>query len=733
MVTLALARHKPKVRVAINTAEVAVTVVRQGGRVDCELYGDEVNLTKRVESAAEADSVYLTDRTFAAVKGRADTIDCGPLKLAGFSKPVGVYRLQAVRDESLQSVGARSPFVGRVAELAALDAVMERAHGGVGSTFFILGEPGVGKTRLLEEWRPRALGAGALWLQGHSPPLSEHLSYWPILEALRALLAMGREGEPPESWHRLFAALSRACPAAAEEDVAACLALLLNVPLPSDIAARLPSAGSEAMNQQMLRAFWRVFAGLASMRPTILVIDDLQWADASSLEVLKHISPISRKAPLVIVGLARPDAEGLRRGRELQADQLQLHIDLTLTPLGQTEGEFLLDALMPLNTTALRLKDLILSKADGNPFFIEEIARALKQTDVLTRDAATGLWLSRVPVDQVRIPDSIKGVILARIDRLDDSLRETLRAASVIGRAFLYRVLREISERGFGLERELDELHSRELIDPSRQSPELEYMFKHAVVQETVYASVFEERRRQIHLRIGECLEALFRDDLEPHFGVLAFHFVRAEQWDKAQTYLFKAADQAQRLAADAEALVCLEQALLMLDNHGVGALGTLERARVERKLGQIRYRQGDTAGSITHLHRGLRLLGGYRFRPPIGGVAAIVGEAIWHLALRLGHRLLPKPGTVNITDEDLERLLIYEQLGWCHWHGDQKELLRLLLRSLNFAERKGDLYSLATGCAALAYIFNEAGACPSRAPLSAASLLVMRQTRGAP
>ena len=208
------------------------------------------------------------------------------------------------------------------------------------------------------------------------------------------------------------------------------------------------------------------------------------------------------------------------------------------------------------------VREVIVHRAEGNPFFLEEIMRSLIDGGAVVRDTRTGHWKATSHIETVTIPDTIQGVIMARVDRLDEELKQVLRSASVIGRAFLYRILKGINEAVHKLDEHLDQLEGMELIRQKQKIPELEYIFKHALVQESTYESILLQKRRELHARVAQVIEALFPERLEEFYTMLAHHYVKGEVWDKAQEYLFKAGDQAGRIAADSEALEYYKNAI---------------------------------------------------------------------------------------------------------------------------------------------------------------------------
>ena len=247
----------------------------------------------------------------------------------------------------------------------------------------------------------------------------------------------------------------------------------------------------------------------------------------------------------------------------------------------------------------------LLERAEGNPFFLEEIVR----------------WRAAEGADALAVPETVEGVILARIDRLEEDVREVLKVASVVGRSFLRRVLEAIVAAGIELDEELGELLRIELIRERQRLPELEYLFTHALVQEATYGSILRQRRLELHRRVGECIERLFADRLDEFYGLLAHHYGQAEDWPKAHEYLLKAADEAGRIAADAEALGYYRRALETHAQVFGDRWEPVERAALERRMGEALFRLGRHEDAREHLYRALDLLGA-SYRNPSGGWA---------------------------------------------------------------------------------------------------------------
>jgi tetratricopeptide (TPR) repeat protein len=325
-------------------------------------------------------------------------------------------------------------------------------------------------------------------------------------------------------------------------------------------------------------------------------------------------------------------------------------------------------------------------------------------------DARTAQWRVRPDFEEVAVPDTVQGVIMARIDRLEEGLKEVLKTASVIGRSFLYRVIQAITEAGADVDRRLGELVRVELLLEGRRVPEIEYLFRHPLVQEVTYDSMLSDRRRTLHRLVGECVESLFPERREEFYGLLAYHFSRAEVWEKAHAYLVKAGDQAGRLAGDAEALVHYKQAVAAYERI-FGARGDpLERAGLERRIGEALFRRGEHDEAMERFQRALESLGGLCIPESRLGVGLAIGRAALTQAW---HRMRPIRPAERATDPhqllvSKERVRIYRMFGWIDYFRDSQRLALDALLSLNVAEEADLAEGMAFGLSGMGILFDQ-------------------------
>jgi class 3 adenylate cyclase/tetratricopeptide (TPR) repeat protein len=703
------------VRMGLNTGPVVVGKIGDNLRMDYTAVGDTTNLAARLEHLARPGDIYLSEQTYELVRSVAECRLLGARSIKGKAEPVVVYEVVAARTVPQPAPGkARgigTTMVGRAADTATLVAAVERLERGEGSVVSVIGEAGLGKSRLLTEVRRRVGGVNVRWLEGRGLSFGQTLSYWPFLEILRQAGDITEQHDPAESWARLQALITGLFPDTAGE-IAPYLASLLGVPLPADLAARVQHLDAQAMGRQVLLASRRFFERLATRQPLVLVFEDLHWFDQSSMELIEHLLPLVEKVPLLLCSASRPEAgTPAARLREVARQKhATRYTEIVLAPLSAGDSEALLAGLLGTPDVPPHLHQLVLTKAEGNPLFVEEVVRSLAALGVLAKDETRDAWRIRRAVADVRIPDTIQGVIMARIDRLDDDVKQLLKLAAVVGRSFLYRVLGVLADADRELDRHLAELQDRELIRERRRLPELEYIFNHALVQEATYASILIERRRQIHRSVAECVEELLASRLEEFYGVLAHHYAEAEVWEKAQAYLVKAGDQAGRVAADAEALKHYRRAVEAYGRAFGDRWDPVQRAALERKIGEALFRRGEHQQALEYLIRALGYLGvtypASRSTVRLG----ILRQALTQCGHRLGPTRLLRRRTTGTDLAAEEQLHIYTTMAWIDYFGDQERLVYDCLALLNVSETGQVAVGVAGGSSAVGLILDLVG-----------------------
>lgn len=559
-------------RVGIGSGPVVVGMVGAGSRVEYGAFGDTVNVVARLQAAAGPGQVLVLDATHRLVSARFAWSEPHRLELKGKSEPVTAFEARSAAQDGVdqRGTGPGGRLIGRDAEMAALLEVASGLEAGSGGIAIVSGEPGIGKSRLVSELRDRTEGQGgvpARWIVGRCLSYGEALPYGPFRDLLRDWL--GLASDEPELRTRI--ALRRQVETLYGEaalDVYPYLAALLELELEPEARARLVEQAPEARQYRTWEVVVELLSQLAVSAPLVVVLEDLHWADPTSLGLLERVLAVAQDAAVLLVLTHRAERDHPSwRLRELAArDYAHRTIVLDLPALpGEAERE-LLSALIGGATLPARVNDRILSAAEGNPFFLEELVRSMVDAGALV--AEDGGWRFDHDV-QVEVPPTVGQVINARLDRLGSETLRVVRAAAVLGRRFDRPLLEGVADGAAGIADALRELQRLDLVREARRWPRPEYQFKHVLIQEAAYAGLVESHRRELHQRAARWLEERFPSDPGEVAGLLARHWQAARDDDRAATYLVMAADRARAEHALDEAIGQYRALLPILERRG--------------------------------------------------------------------------------------------------------------------------------------------------------------------
>jgi ABC-type oligopeptide transport system substrate-binding subunit/class 3 adenylate cyclase len=563
------------VRVGVHTGPVALGTMAFGGEAQRAAFGDTVNTTARLQAAAAPNTVLVGETT----KRLIDPLfTWGPAQrpeLKGKAETVVAFEATAARAASRKVrglEGVQTRFVGRQVEMRAAQAVMDAVFDGSGRVLFIIGEPGIGKSRLSLELRelfehaPPARGR-PLWLEGRCVSYGESLPYWPYRDLLREWLGVGDYEPELRVRVALRRQIERLFPGRAPE-MYPYLGAMLGLALEPDAAARLAQLSPEALQYRTFEVARALIERLAGDGPVAVMIEDLHWADATSLQLTESLLPLTEASALLLVFTQRLERDHPSWRVKEQAGREFPHRthELTLEPLGGDADRELLASLVPPGVLPADLADRILSHAEGNPFFLEELVGGLVDSGALMREGDAWRFLHDAPVS---IPQTVENVILARIDRLTPHDREVLTAASVLGRRFSLSHLEGVSGGNGTVRDALHELQRLDLLRESRRWPQPEYRFKHALIQEAAYRTLLGDQRARLHRGAAEWLEHHHEEHEEEVFGLLAHHWLAARDEEKAMAYLLRAGDKARQEYALDEAIGHYRALLPLMERRG--------------------------------------------------------------------------------------------------------------------------------------------------------------------
>ena len=573
-----------RMRIGINTGPVVVGTLGNDLRVEFKAVGDTVNLASRMEGLAEPGTTSVTGETFKLTEGFFRFEALGEKKLKGKEKPVKAYRVLApsTRRTRFEVAAERglTPFIGRERELNLLHDGFERSKEGKGQALSIISEAGMGKTRLLYEFRKALTNENVTFLEGKCLSYSRGVAYHPIIDILKSNFNIHEEDSNLTIREKIKTGLQLL-----EVDEVSTLPYFLELFSVKGEGAEKVLMSPEASKERIIDAIKRIVLKGSEIRPLILVFEDLHWMDKDSKDILRYISESISGARVLLIFTYRPEFVYILGGRSY-------HNQVNLNRLSNQESLEMATRLFGAEEVDIALEEFILEKTEGVPFFIEEFVKSLEDLGMLEKKGKR-VFLTR-DIKQITIPATIQDVIMAKIDSLDEDAKGVLQAASAIEREFSYELLKRVENIP---EKELlvhlSVLKDKEFLYERGIYPQTTFIFKHALTQEMAYNTALTQKRARIHSRIAQAIEQLFADRLEEKYEVLAHHYGKSGDNAKAVDYLILAGEKSNKHNAVLAADEFFKKANELINNSDI-ELGPEQQLRLYRGQARASFNIGD-------------------------------------------------------------------------------------------------------------------------------------------
>ncbi len=711
-----------KVRLGLNSGLVAVGSIGSDLRMEYTALGDTVNVASRLQNVAEPGTILVSRSVYEQTQPLFEFRELGSIRVKNRVEPVEIYEVVALRQVAgrVRGIpGLTAPMVGRAEELArlrrAVDDLVTRRRGQI---ILVTGNAGIGKSRLTAELKGYLANQWATVLEGACLSYGQ-TAYGVFLRVLKALFQIAEEDPEEIVREKIERAVRVLVQPASLNATLPYLEHLFSLRIfEKEMTARLRHLTPPQLQQQTFLAIREVLVAQAKDKPLVLILEDIHWIDQLSLDLLTFLLSAVEQAPLMIYCNSRP-AEGQgaaqlqRLGAELYAANF---LSVPLAPLSHADSIALVDLLLTISDLPERLKQLLPERAEGNPFYLEEIIRMLIDRSIIRRRGDHWEVDPAADLTGLQVPRTLQGLIMARVDHLSEGARQAAQYAAVIGRDFSYRLLSAVVEGAANLGEDVRELEERELIHRRAADAEMEFRFHHVLIQETVYNSLLVRRRERLHHKIAEGIESLFRNRIEENVEPLAFHYAESKDIDRALPYLIRAGARAADRFANDQALRYYQLAAEYLLRTNAP---TEQRIQTYTGLGAVQNLVADYDGAINAYRTALELARTASHAPPPRSLADIM-RCIGRVYERRGDYAeaqrwlddsLAELDRDPNTERSEDRARLFNDIGWVHYRrGQFEDAYKWRMLSLQIIEGTEHYSEMAAAYAGLVALFTRKG-----------------------
>jgi len=676
-----------KMRIGINTGTVVVGNIGDDLKMDYTALGDTVNLASRMEQIAQPGNIMVAEDTYKIAKDNFKFKPLGALDIKGKKKSVSAYEVIEPKEEEktrleISKEHGFTKFIGREREIEVLGDSFARVKEGLGQVVTIIGDAGIGKSRLLYEFRKLLEDEKILYLEGRCISYGKSISYLPAIDIIKKRFRIDKLDTERTIRKKIEKGINEI-----DQNLEVGIPFLYDILSIETDAPLLKSLDLRDKRKRTLEALKNIIIADSNLRPLVVAVENLHWLDGASEEFLPFLIDNIPSSKIMLILTSRP-------GYRAKWSEKSYHIQIAPRRLSDKEVEEMIKSILGSEKATGELIKFVTNKADGIPFYVEEIIKSFTEAGIIVKGEDG--YSVREGIAGVDVPDTIQDIIMARIDRLEENLKKTLQYASIVGREFSYKLLKEIMEIGEELQDYLTQLKGLELVYEKSLFPDLEYRFKHSLTQEVAYNSLLIKKRKELHGKIGEIIEDLSGDKLEENYELLAYHYGRSTSDEKAVDYLTLAGDKSAKIYSTEDAIGNYEEALKRLDNMPDARANKEKRVDIFIKQARVMRLMGKFKEHIKTLEKNLPIveelgdkdrLAEYYFK--MGFYYSVMGsteDAIQYCTKAIELAELTKN----------ERIigLASLRLGYSYWYkSEPRKGFPFAKKAINIMEKLGDIY----------------------------------------